>query len=649
MNRKEILTAARHNLKETTASIWTDAYLYAMMNQSLRDISDRAPLRKSAIVPFVEYTTDLDVSGLSYFDIRDVEFPVCSTQTPTIRSHSLNGDYLALDLDRIPKITHRTTSGTDASTGTLTGTVTFTNGSRAVTGVGTLFTTELKNNYEHTNGDLICPSANSRYYQVAYCSSATALVLTEVFEEATVADTLDSTLSRTHDSCARVHHSKLYTLTVSPVSFQGYGLNDITVGYDYTGTTTLNYVVKITTAAATDKYDWSDDGGVTWDATAVNCSTTAAQLNNGVTVVWAASTGHTLNEYWTFTVKPSDLPPKYEEVVISGTVAHAAQEYLANYIQTKLTGVTTLLSTSSTSAGNLAARITQAIADLASLRNNIGTNLGSLGTALESAETDLAAADTTLSGVSAPTINADFTQTLTDIETDVDAVVATLTTGIATIPSINAGWATSMTDIETALDQLVTDLGSARTNMSTLTAGGKVTEKYTEIAKTDAEEAQQRIAKARNYLDNLKELTALTLAYTDYAKAKTDNTQRRVDKAKTYVDQLKETTSVETMEVDKAKAQVDASRARLEKAKTYLESVKTQHEYVDIAIQELAAGGAYLNQSQEYMRQAEQSINSTQLASSYRTWANQKWAEYQDKLQRITKVTSKGYRNPRSL
>uniref|UniRef100_A0A6M3IPU7 Putative structural protein n=1 Tax=viral metagenome TaxID=1070528 RepID=A0A6M3IPU7_9ZZZZ len=584
MNRKEILTAARHNLKETTASIWTDAYLYAMMNQSLRDISDRAPLRKSAIVPFVEYTTDLDVSGLSYFDIRDVEFPVCSTQTPTIRSHSLNGDYLALDLDRIPKITHRTTSGTDASTGTLTGTVTFTNGSRAVTGVGTLFTTELKNNYEHTNGDLICPSANSRYYQVAYCSSATALVLTEVFEEATVADTLDSTLSRTHDSCARVHHSKLYTLTVSPVSFQGYGLNDITVGYDYTGTTTLNYVVKITTAAATDKYDWSDDGGVTWDATAVNCSTTAAQLNNGVTVVWAASTGHTLNEYWTFTVKPSDLPPKYEEVVISGTVAHAAQEYLANYIQTKLTGVTTLLSTASTSAGNLAARITQAIADLASLRNNIGTNLGSLGMALESAETDLA------------------------------AVVTTLTTGIGTIPTISAGVATAMTDIETALDQLVTDLGSARTNMSTLTAGGKVTEKYTEIAKTDAEEAKQRIAKARQYLDELKETLALTLTYPEYAKAKTGNTKERLDKARIY-----------------------------------LESLKTQHEYVELGIQELAAGGAYLNQSQEYMRQAEQSINSTQLASSYRTWANQKWAEYQDKLQRITKVTSKGYRNPRSL
>lgn len=76
------------------------------------------------------------------------------------------------------------------------------------------------------------------------------------------------------------------------------GLDDISVWPDYTGAATLSYVIEMQSA---NTYRWSDDGGSTWDASNVTCTTDWADLNNGLMVKFAAVAGHTSGDKWTFT------------------------------------------------------------------------------------------------------------------------------------------------------------------------------------------------------------------------------------------------------------------------------------------------------------------------------------------------------------
>ena len=82
-------------------------------------------------------------------------------------------------------------------------------------------------------------------------------------------------------------------------------LDDCTSGGTYTYTENLNYKVRIDSelggVGGVDTFEWSDDGGTTWDATDVDITGAAQTLNNGVTVTFGATTGHDLDDYWVFT------------------------------------------------------------------------------------------------------------------------------------------------------------------------------------------------------------------------------------------------------------------------------------------------------------------------------------------------------------
>lgn len=93
--------------------------------------------------------------------------------------------------------------------------------------------------------------------------------------------------------------------SIGSVTQTGSGLSDITLGGTFVGNSSRTLRIKITTAAAPDKFDWSVDGGTTWAATAVPITGSAQSLaTTGVTVTFAATTGHTLNDYWESTLTP---------------------------------------------------------------------------------------------------------------------------------------------------------------------------------------------------------------------------------------------------------------------------------------------------------------------------------------------------------
>jgi hypothetical protein len=109
----------------------------------------------------------------------------------------------------------------------------------------------------------------------------------------------------------------------SQVSFFGTGLNDATTGGTPAGTYT--FIVEIDGTGTPDSFRWSIDGGTTWTASLVSIDGTAQTLGaSGVTVTFAATTGHTSADRWTFNTGPKVA---VEQLTADGSVCSAT--YLA--------------------------------------------------------------------------------------------------------------------------------------------------------------------------------------------------------------------------------------------------------------------------------------------------------------------------------
>ena len=202
MIRTEVLAATRASLKEASAdSMFSDSQLGVLIDQTLREIAAREPLRKRACLAIIDNTYAVDISPLTYLKIRFAEWPVGNNGfDPIYRKFTPYGTEIVLDLSHKPVI----------ASVLLSGILTFTANSRNVTGSGTSFLTQLVGG---DNGHLICKSSGSKYYQVAYVTSDTALTLSQPYEETSGADTINLTKYRDRNSCARIEYGAAYTVT----------------------------------------------------------------------------------------------------------------------------------------------------------------------------------------------------------------------------------------------------------------------------------------------------------------------------------------------------------------------------------------------------------------------------------------------------
>jgi len=88
--------------------------------------------------------------------------------------------------------------------------------------------------------------------------------------------------------------------TIGDAVHDGIGLSDLNTGGTFSGGSGLVYVVEIDGTGTPDTFRWSDDGGASWDASTVSITGAAQTLNNGVTVTFGATTGHTSGDRWSF-------------------------------------------------------------------------------------------------------------------------------------------------------------------------------------------------------------------------------------------------------------------------------------------------------------------------------------------------------------
>lgn len=85
----------------------------------------------------------------------------------------------------------------------------------------------------------------------------------------------------------------------------GSGLDDLTVQGIPTDSYGAIYQVKIAATGTPDTFQWRKKTGNVWAAysTAANITAGAIAIENGITITFAATTGHTANDVWDFTLQ----------------------------------------------------------------------------------------------------------------------------------------------------------------------------------------------------------------------------------------------------------------------------------------------------------------------------------------------------------
>ena len=226
-----IMERIRHDLKDEQGDDerWSEDELDRHLRHALQDISKIRPREMETLLGAVDGSYEIDISDLDdLVNVDQVAYP--ADQDPQeLRNYTIWGDILRLGLASAPSVTETT----------LTGTVTFTKNSTAVTGAGTAFLTEL------AEGGYIKKSTDYQWYKVASITDATHLTLSKAFVESTGADTLDSTPKRDSQGIVQVYWGQVHTLNLDTNTLPSY-LTDLLVdgAVAYACTAWANYAVN---------------------------------------------------------------------------------------------------------------------------------------------------------------------------------------------------------------------------------------------------------------------------------------------------------------------------------------------------------------------------------------------------------------------
>ncbi len=157
---------------EDNGTIFSDTT--TALNESLKTLSRYSPWRSARILAARDKSRDIDVSNLDLVDVDYAVYPVALKASgvwlddtdldDNRRNVEWDTDSVRMDIEDVP---------TAETTDTLTGTVTFTAASTAIIGSSTLFTSELRVGY------YIQKSTGSTWYRIGSITSDTALVLSK--------------------------------------------------------------------------------------------------------------------------------------------------------------------------------------------------------------------------------------------------------------------------------------------------------------------------------------------------------------------------------------------------------------------------------------------------------------------------------------
>jgi len=191
----------RDEFVEGVTEDWKEEEIAVYADTVLREISEYLPYRVKEVHLMVDGYKEIDISDITdTIEIEKVEYPVGNSPRDFRNFTYIDAETIEIKVDATPD---------GGSSGTLTGTVTFTDASATVTGSGTDFDGELEAGYFIRRS-----TANrTRWYRVASIESDTSLTLEEnVHSDDAGADTEDLTPYYDDEVCY-IYCEKLHSLT----------------------------------------------------------------------------------------------------------------------------------------------------------------------------------------------------------------------------------------------------------------------------------------------------------------------------------------------------------------------------------------------------------------------------------------------------
>ena len=418
---EEILEDGTSNL------IFTEALIKSQMQDGLSEISQFVPNEVKHILNTFNNSKELDLSTITGInDIRKIEFPV-GKDPRVFRNFNYWGDVVELDIQN---------SARPAASvlGDLTGTVTFSDGSTAISGSGTAFTTELE------EGWYIKKSTSSTWHRIATITDDTNLVLeTQVATADDGADTVGATdywFQYAFLYCSKVHYLSQLTDLLGAIDLTaGYEAGAMLIHIDSlqaSGTITKNTVLTI--AGVSDSYRVTADATIASNECDVKISPSlAGDVGNDAVV----------------TIRSSSLTSELERILPELTAGRVAKNWIGD-LRTQIDGAIVAIDLANTQVDLIAARNTQMVTDVASIRSAVNASLAVAKTAITLANTEV------------DLIGAEITQIGTDVDSIRSAANAKLTEAQAAIALANTQADSAVTQAAAIVTAIGDHTGSAQ-------------------------------------------------------------------------------------------------------------------------------------------------------------------------------------------
>jgi flagellin-like hook-associated protein FlgL len=326
----------------------------------------------------------------------------------------------------------------------------------------------------------------------------------------------------------------------------------------------------------------------------------------------------------------STIPDYLSQTVIDGGVAYTALAWVAEGPE-KIQDAIDKFADAETALDNTSARITQAIADIDSGRTVVAAVLASADTSIGNSATPLTNAATALSSGSSA-IGAE----LANADTAIDTAITELGQAVTDLDSGRSEIGAELTNADSAIDNMtariegaVSYLETGDDYINTVNKGANVPDKYLGMARGELSNALSYLNQAKGYLAEDQVATE----YARYATADMNNAIGYLQAARMFLaeDQL----SGEYAQ--NAAGDINLALGHLRQASSYLQRGQAASmEYSRLASAELGTSSIYFNEAKSHLSIVNSKLNVASLIGSFQTWANARYAMYQEALKTRT-------------
>ena len=440
---------------EDDGTIFTDTS--TAQAEAVREYSLYDPWRSTRVLTLRDKSRNIDISGLELVNPPDYAiYPVLLKDSGVwLDDEDLDDNRKNVEWEADSVRMRIRTVPQAEKTDTLTGTVTFSDGSTAVSGSGTLFTSELR------VGWYIRKSGQSTWYRIGSITDATNLVLAKACitadDGADTADLTEFWNTNVYLKCDEIHH------VTSQVDLAGAIDAGAAAGYA-AGVNAIN-VDALTTDQVVEKNTLLTIAGCD-GVYRVTADVTVADSQATMSIEPCLKEIAPENAVVTF--RPSSLKPQAERLIANLAAAHIGMNWVGlGRSEVKLAIAAALLvnSTVDSVSARITVLTTASTGVLAKMLAAVTANSTAVTTQIGDAEDELDSAATACQAIDDAI--GDYTTTADKAAQDLVDSLAQLDFAVTAIGVIKAAIAAEDSDIDTAIADIKTQLDNAVTDLTT--------------------------------------------------------------------------------------------------------------------------------------------------------------------------------------